>query len=298
MKQTISIVIPAYNEEQVIPKLTNALIHTMKSLSKYEFEVIIVEHGSTDDTFNQLLKARNKDKRIKILRLAKNVGCDGGIIAGLTYASGDAAIVMMADLQDSPDAIPQFIKKWQEGYQVVYAIVTRRPNVMLYKRFGARVFYKIMDILSKGHIPENVSDFRLIDKPVYKAIIAMPEHNKFFRGLVAWSGFRQTGIQIPRAERAAGNPKSDFRTLFRVASNGIISFSNFPLRLPWLFSILFFLGGIIALILANLLISVLLFSFSFLTVLIGIQGEYIERILEETRSRPNFIVQEAYGLKI
>lgn len=298
MKQKISIVIPAYNEEPVIVKLTQALIHTMNANSSYEFEVIVVEHGSTDNTFKELLKARQKDKRIKILRLAKNVGCDGGIVAGLTYATGDAAIVMMADLQDSPTAIPQFIKKWKEGYQVVYAIVTRRTKVKLYKRFGAQVFYRVMDLLSKGLIPENVSDFRLLDKSVYKVIIAMPEHTKFFRGLVAWSGFRQTGIQIARAERVAGEPKSDFRTLFKVATNGILAFSNLPLRIPWFFSFLFFIGGIIALSISKFSISIFLFSFCFITMFLGIQGEYIARILEETRKRPNFIVQETYGLKI
>ncbi|HVA96949.1 MAG TPA: glycosyltransferase family 2 protein [Candidatus Acidoferrales bacterium] len=298
MKQTISIVIPAFNEERVILKLTTALIHAMNALPQFEFETIIVEHGSTDDTFNQLLKARKKDKRIKILKLAKNVGCDGGIIAGLTYATGDAAIVMMADLQDNPNAIPQFIKKWQEGYHVVYAVVTKRPHVKFYKQLGALIFYKIMNYFSNGLMPENVSDFRLMDKSVYRALTAMPEHNKFFRGLVAWSGFRQTGIPVPRAERAAGEPKSDFRTLFKVASNGIISFSNFPLRIPWLFSVLFFLGGVIALLFTNTLISILLFSFAFLMIVMGIQGEYIARIFEETRKRPNFIVQELHGLKI
>src|SRR5882724_6687967 len=287
MKEIISIVVHAFNEEKVIPKLTAALIETMNAIPRYDFEIIIVEHGSTDDTFNQLLKARNKDARIKILKLAKNVGRDGGIIAVLTYASGDAAIVMMADLQDSPDAIPQFIKKWKEGYDVVYAIITKRPNIRLYKRFGAAVFYKVMDALSKGLIPENVSDFRLMDRAVYTAVTALPEHNKFFRGLVAWTGFRQTGIHVARAERAAGEPKSDFKTLFKVASNGILSFSNMPLRLPWLLSLLFFVTGSIVLITGNQLISIILFSFFLFSALMGIQGEYIARILEETRRRAN-----------
>lgn len=298
MKQTISIVIPAFNEEKVIPKLAAALTQTINAIPKYGFEIIVVEHGSTDNTLKELLKARKKDARIKILKLAKNVGCDGGIIAGLTYATGDAAIVMMADLQDNPEMVAKFIKKWEEGYHVVYAIITKRPDSKLYKQVGAIVFYKIMDFLSKGLVPENVSDFRLMDKKVYNVLIAMPEHNKFFRGLVAWTGFRQTGIPIARAERAAGEPKSDLKTLLRVGLNGILAFSNIPLRLPWLFSFFFFLGGVGGFIVGENIVGIILLSFCLFAALMGMQGEYIARILEETRNRPNFIVQETYGIKI
>lgn len=298
MKQTISIIIPAFNESEVVPQLTSALIKIMNAIPKYAFEVIVVEHGSTDNTLETLLKARKKDSRIKILQLAKNVGCDGGIIAGLTYASGDAAVVMMADLQDDPKMIPQFLKKWEEGYDVVYAVIKKRTQVKLYKRMGANIFYKLMDILSKGLIPENVSDFRLLDKDVYKALIAMPEHNKFFRGLVAWSGFRQTGISTIRLERAAGTPKSDLKTLIKVALTGMFSFSNLPLRIPWVLSLIFLIAGIIALFLSNIIVGILLISFALLAGLIGIQGEYMIKILEETRGRPNFIVRESYGVKV
>lgn len=298
MKQTISIVIPAFNESEVVPQLTTALIKIMNAIPKYAFEVIVVEHGSTDNTLEALLKARKIDSRIKILQLAKNVGCDGGIIAGLTYATGDAAVVMMADLQDDPKMIPQFIKKWEEGYDVVYAVIKKRTQVKLYKRMGANIFYKLMDILSKGLIPENVSDFRLLDKDVYKVLIAMPEHNKFFRGLVAWSGFRQTGISTIRLERAAGTPKSDLKTLIKVALTGMFSFSNLPLRIPWVLSLIFLITGLIALFLSNFIVGILLISFALLAGLIGIQGEYMIKILEETRGRPNFIVRESYGVKL
>ncbi len=297
MKKLISIVIPAYNEEEVIPKLTSALVELMDKNSRYNFEVIVVEHGSKDETLRELLIARKKDKRIKIVELAKNVGCDGGIIAGLSNASGNAAVVMMADLQDDPKLISQFIKKWEEGYDVVYAIVTKRPSVKLYKKVGATAFYWLMDILSKGLVPQNVSDYRLMDRKVYRTVVQMPEHNKFFRGLVSWTGFKQTGIKSPRLPRAAGTPKSDLITLIKIASNGALVFSTLPLKLPWLFALLFFLGGLFFSIFSNIILGVFLFSFSFFSILIGIQGEYIARILDESRNRPNFIVRELHGFK-
>lgn len=297
MKKLISVVIPAFNEEEVIQSLSTSLTKIMNSLTRYNFEVIVVEHGSKDNTLKELLKARKKDSRIKIMQLTKNVGCDGGIIAGLTYAKGDAAIVMMADLQDDPNLFPKFIKKWEEGYDIVYAILTKRVNVKFYKKIGAHIFYYLMDIFSKGLVPQNVSDFRLIDKVVYKSIINMPEHNKFFRGLVAWTGFKQIGIPAVRLERAAGTPKSDFKTLFKVGLNGLFSFSNMPLRISWLFLFIFLVGGIISLLLKNITISILLLSFTGISFSIGIQGEYIARILEESKKRPNFIIKNLYGVR-
>lgn len=297
MKKLISIIIPAFNEEEVIPKLSIALSKAMNELSAYTFEVIVVEHGSKDNTLKELLKIRKKDSRIKILQLAKNVGCDGGIIAGLSYAKGDAAIVMMADLQDDTNLFPKLIKKWEEGYDVVYTYITKRIKVKLYKKIGAAVFYYLMDILSKGLVPQNVSDFRLIDKTVYNSVINMPEHNKFFRGLVAWTGFNQIGIPTVRLERAAGTPKSDFKTLFKVGLNGLFSFSNIPLKIPWFLSFIFLVGGLGSLFLTNFMVSILLLSFASVSFLIGIQSEYIIKILEESRKRPNFIVKNSYGIK-
>lgn len=298
MKKLISIVIPAYNEEEVILQLSSELTKIMNIIKNFDFEVIVVEHGSKDKTLEKLLEARRKDKRIKVLQLAKNVGCDGGIIAGLTYAQGSAAVVMMADLQDNPAAIPQFLKKWEEGYDVVYAIITRRIKVKLYKQLGAVVFYKLMDFFSKGLVPQNVSDFRLMDKAVYNTLTSMPEHNKFFRGLVAWTGFKQTGIPVVRLERKVGTPKSDFRTLFKVALNGLVSFSNLPLRMPWFFMVLFLITTAFAYFLSGIFLASLLLSFSLFSAMIGIQGEYISRILEETRKRPNFILKQSYGIKL
>lgn len=298
MKKLISIVIPAFNEEEVIRSLSASLARTMNNLVEYNFEVIVVEHGSGDNTLKELLKARKNDSRIKILQLAKNVGCDEGIIAGLTYARGDAAIVMMADLQDDPKLFSKLIKKWKKGYDVVYTVTTKRTNIKFYKKIGASIFYFLINIFSRGLVPQNVSDFRLIDKTVYKSIIAIPEHNKFFRGLVAWMGFKQIGIPAVRLKRIAGTPKSDLKTLLKVGFNGLFSFSNIPLRISWLFLLIFLIGGVISFVLDNITISILLFSFTIILFTIGIQSEYIIKILEESRRRPNFIIKNVYGIKI
>ncbi|MDP3941914.1 MAG: glycosyltransferase family 2 protein [bacterium] len=295
MKKIINIVIPAFNEELVIQELTRRLSLLMDKLPKYTFEVIVVENASTDDTLKELLRARKKDQRFKILQLSTNYGCDGAIVAGVHYARGDAVIIMMADLQDVPELIPEFLKRWEEGYDIVYGIVKKRVHMGLMRRFGTFLFYKIMSKLSKGLIPENVSDFRLIDRKVYRVILSMPEHNKFFRGLVMWTGYKKIGIPFIRPDRIAGKSKADLPTMLSVALNGIISFSSLPLRISWLIAGLFISGMLISLIVLRFQLSLIFFSLSLVTILISIQNEYIGRILEEVRGRPHFVVQNTYG---
>lgn len=296
MKDLVSIIVPAYNEEEVIPKLCSRLINVIDSLSHLEFEIIIVEGASTDQTFSVLLRERKKDPRIKILQLAKNEGCDGGIIAGLTYAKGDAAIVMMADLQDVPELIPKFIEEWRKGYDNVYGIVKKRIGVPITRKIGTHLFYRIIDFLTKGSVPQNVSDFRLMDKKVYREIIKMSEHNKFFRGLVMWTGYSHIGIPFNRPKRQAGKSKAHFLAVLQVALDGIISFSGFPLRISWVFSILLLIGSVLMLFFNIFNIGIILLVLTFFSLMLSIQGEYIARIFDEVRNRPNFIVSKAYGL--
>lgn len=298
MKDLISIVIPAYNEEAVMEELVFRLTYVLNKLSSFNFEIIIVENGSMDATLVKLLAARKKDKRIKILQLAKNEGCDGAIVAGLTYARGQAAIVMMADLQDIPELIPEFIQKWKSGYEIVYGIVKKRKGVRITRKIGTYIFYKIINFITKGAVPENVSDFRLLDKKVYSVIAHIPEHNKFFRGLVVWTGYRRIGISFDRPKRFAGESKADFSTALSVAINGIIAFSNFPLHIPWIFSIILFMMSVFLYFTNGFFSFLVLFSFSVVFGVLGIQSEYIGRIFEEVRKRPNFIVQNAYGIEV
>lgn len=296
-KKLLSIVVPIYNEEDSLPLLISTLKKISEKLKEYDFEYVMVENGSFDNSFTILNNARKNDKRIKILKLARNFGCDGGIVAGLNYAEGDAAIIMMADLQDDPNLIPKFIDKWHEGYDIVYGIVKKREGIKFTRKVGTYIFYQLMNILSNKLLPPDVSDFRLMDKKVYTVIAKMPEHDKFFRGLSSWTGFKHAGIQFVRPKRAAGVSKADFVTVFNVARNGLFAFSTIPLQIPWFLTIIFLIASLISFIGGLTFYGVIFLLFVIITALIAIQNEYLKRILEETRNRPNFIVDKVYGLK-
>jgi len=309
MKKLVSIVVPAYNEEEVLDELEKRLKQAMETNKNYDFEVVIVENGSWDSSFRKLLLINKEDPRFKIVQLSRNFGCDGGITAGLRYVKGDAAIIMNADLQDPPEMITQFIKNWEEGYDVVYGVIQKRKGVSLIRKILSSIAYKIIYHLTDATIPENASDFRLMDKKVYAVVNRMEEKNKFLRGVIAWTGFKQTGIPFERPPRYAGSPKAGFCTAFNVAINGIFSFSYFPLQIA---TILGFAASIISFILIlvelglylrygqvvpgfTTTIILILFLFGILFSLLGIIGVYIARIYDEVKERPNFIVNDVIG---
>lgn len=300
----ISIVVPVYNEEVVIPELISELKRFAKKTQAYNFEFITVEHGSSDRSFAMLVKNASVDKRFKVLQLAKNVGCDGGLSAGMTHAQGDACVIVMADLQEPIDLITDFIVKWEDGYEIVYGQVKHR-TASWFRNLSSRVFYKLMNFLTEGVFPENVSDFRLMDRKVYEAINAMPEQNKYLRGLVMWTGYRSIGIPFDRKSRAGGVSKADFRTALQVATNGIFSFSYFPLRAVTFIGLLM-TGISFLMILAylylylihgriapgvNTIIILMLFLFGVLFFILGIISEYLARIYEEAKHRPHYLVK-------
>jgi len=311
MKKMISIIIPAYNEEAVIGELKKRLQQIMNQCKNYDFEVIIVENGSADTTFEQLISVHHEDPRFKIVQLSRNFGCDGGITAGLAYAKGDAAVIMNADLQDPPELIPSFIQKWKSGYEIVYGVIQKREGVNVIRRVLSRAAYMIIFKLSNHMIPENASDFRLIDRKVYTIINSLKEKNKFLRGLVVWTGFKQIGVPFERQPRFAGESKADFRTVWHVAMNGIFSFSYFPLKiatfLGFLLSTLTFLMALVEISLYFMygrevpgfttIILVILFCFGMVFLILGIMGTYIERIYDEVKERPNYIVRNEVGVK-
>jgi polyisoprenyl-phosphate glycosyltransferase len=309
MKKIISIVIPAFNEEQGLEELKKQLQLVMNTNNDYDFEVIIVENGSWDNSFGVLKRIHEEDHRFKVLQLSRNFGCDGGITAGMRYARGDALIIMMADLQEPPELVSQFIKKWEEGYDIVYGIVKKRADAGLIRSLGTHFFYKIMYILTDKAFPENVSDFRLMDRKVYLAINSMNERNRLLRGLIAWTGFRQYGIPFERRPRYAGKSTFSYIAVFKLAFNGIFAFSYFPLKLATAFgvivSLLSFLAGIIEIVLYFIygravpgfttIITVILFMFGIVILILGIIGEYISRIYDEVKQRPNFIIRNELG---
>lgn len=308
-KKLISIVIPAYNEEEVLDELKKRLQSMMDNIPRYDFEVIIVENGSFDSTYNKLLKIHAEDSRFKIVQLSRNFRCDGGITAGLQYASGDAVVIMMADLQDPPELVSQFLEKWEEGYDIVYTVVLKRNGTGLARRFFSIMFYKIIGVLTDRTIPENASDFRLIDRRVYETVNRMNERNRMLRGIITWTGFKQYAIDYERPPRFAGESKAAFVQVFKLALDGIFSFSYIPLKLTtylgFIISMLSFIMIIVELALFvfygrevpgfTTLIITTLFLFGMLFMILGIIGEYIARIYDEVKQRPNYIVKKEIG---
>jgi glycosyltransferase involved in cell wall biosynthesis len=310
-KKLISIVIPAYNEEDCVNELARQLTKVMDKLKKYKFEVLIVENGSKDKTWSLLQKIAIADKRFKPIRLSRNFGMDGGITAGLELATGDACVIMTADLQDPPELIIDFAKKWEEGYENIYMVVEKRETSGLLRRFNSRVFYFVADQLTDGLIPKGVSDYRLVDRKVYESVRSMRESNRFVRGLFAWVGYKSVGISRPRPARFGGESKAKLMTVLRLAKHGILSFSDVPLRfITWfgigcsgialttmvIFAILKFIIGTPFAGFATI-VTIILFFFGLLSFMIGILAEYVAMIHSEVKNRPNFIIAEVFNNK-
>lgn len=306
----ISIIIPLYNEEGNVDELYKRLAALFKDQQKYDFEIIAVEHGSSDSTLNKLISINKKDKRLKIVQLSRNFGsADPGILAGLNFAKGDAAVIMMADLQEPIELISEFIDKWEQGFEVVYGVVKKRPDAGVARRTLSVLFYKILNTMTGNIFPENVSDFRLMDKKVYQVVNNMPERNKYLRGIVAWTGFKQTGIPFERVPRFAGKSKADFKTVLGVAANGIFSFSYVPLRMVTLLGFILSAVSFLVIVLQISLFIILgrgapgvstivvltSFLFGMLFLILGVIGEYLARIYDEVKQRPNFIVKDLIG---
>lgn len=307
-KRLISIVIPAYNEEAVVDELARRIKDMVSKNREHEFEVIIVENGSHDMTFTKLQQIHDSDPRFKILQLSRNFGPDGAITAGLRHAKGQACIIMNADLQDPPEVIPEFVKRWEQGYEIVYGIVRKRTEGII-KRALYFIFYRVMNMLTGGLMPKDASDFRLIDRKVYEAVNILNERNRYIRGMIIWTGFRQTGVEFDRAARFAGRSKARLLASLKIALNGIFAFSFFPLRfvtglgfvmsmvsfmLILLFVVRFVLWGRVV---PGLYSTWTLISFLFgvLFLILGVIGEYLARIYDEVKQRPNYIIRDSVG---
>ena len=310
-RKLISFVIPAYNEEECIEKLHAALsILCNKIKTKYDSEIVIVENGSQDLTFEKLNKIRSVDPRVKILKLSRNFGIEGGVTAGLHLAKGDAAVIMCADLEDPPEVVLEFIKKWEEGYQNVYGVVRRRQGTLL-RRINSNIFYYILSKLTAGLIPRSVSDFRLIDRKVYKSVNSMGERARMLRGIVAWVGFKSVGVEFDRGNRVGGESKASTVVVLRLALRGIFAFSYIPLKLATVLGVIISAVSFTALTIYvvkflffgvpfdgfGTIVSLTLMLFGFIFIILGIISEYIAMIFEEVKMRPNYIIEEAIGFE-
>ena len=309
-RKLISIVTPLYNEELNVDELARQLTAMFDENPGYDFEVIAVENGSADRTFEKLMAVRERDPRFKILRLARNFRMDGGLTAGMRYAKGDAAVIMTADLQDPPSLVTDFIAKWAEGYENVYMVVTRREGTGWMRRMNSQLFYWVVNLLTGGAFPKNVSDFRLIDRKVLDVFNSMDERNRMVRGMFYWVGFRGVGIPHERPPRFAGESKADTLKVLELALKGIMSFSTVPLRLITYAGVT--LSGLAFVLLVyevirvlvsgvpfagfGTIMTVMLLMFGFLFTMLGIIAEYIGMIFDEVKQRPNFIVRDEIGL--
>ena len=306
----ISIVIPAYNETDCVHELARRLQGVMAAEPGYDFEVVIVENGSVDDTWDQLLKIHDADPRFKIVQLARNFRMDGGLTAGLAHVSGDAVVLMTADLQDPPELISAFLRKWEEGYENVYMVVSERQGTGPLRTFNSKAFYWLAGKLTDGRIPRNASDFRLVDRKVYETINQMEERNRFVRGLFAWVGFKSIGIEHERPPRFGGVSNAHSLKVLDLAFKGIFAHSYLPLRLititGFVVSALSFLTLIVLAVRFvafgvpfagyGSIVGFTLLLFGILFTMLGVVSEYVGLIYEEVKQRPNFVVRERVGL--
>ena len=308
----ISIVIPMYCEEEVVQECYNRIIEVFKSIENYEYELVCVDDGSKDKTLEILNSIAEKDKNVKIISFSRNFGHQCAVTAGLRYASGDAVVIIDADLQDPPELIPKMIKMWEQGSDVIYGKRKTREGESKFKLLTAKMFYKTLNALSDVYIPKDTGDFRLVDKKIVDVINSLPEHNKFLRGLFSWVGFEQEALEYERKERFAGKTKYPFRKMIRLASDGIISFSTKPLKsvgglgiFSIIISFIILIYSILSFIFkwnsltpgwTSIMITITFFS-GIILLSLWMIGEYIARIYDESKGRPQYIISKKINIK-
>lgn len=309
--QLLSIVIPCYNEEEVISETIRRLRNFCSDLRNLDVELIFVDDGSRDNTRAILKKFAAQTPNVKLIGFARNFGHQIAVTAGIDAANGDAVVLIDADLQDPPEVIHGMIEQWRAGYDVVYGVRTERAGESAFKLATARAFYRFLNLLSDVPIPLDTGDFRLMGRNVVDTLRAMPERDRFVRGMVSWVGFRQVALPYKRAERFAGTSKYPLMKMLRFATDGILSFSTKPLQMSVAFGVtcaaLALLGILYALILRiftniwvegwTALMIAVLFIGGVQLITVGILGEYVGRIYNEIKHRPLYVVQEYFGFE-
>ncbi len=308
----ISVVVPMYYEEEVAKECYDRLVENLKKMQNYEYEIIFVNDGSKDKTLEIIEEIANNDKNVKIISFSRNFGHQAAVTAGIKYVTGDAIVIIDADLQDPPELIPDMIKYWEEGNEVIYGKRKTRKGESAFKLLTAKMFYKTLNALSDVEIPKDTGDFRLVDRKVIDVVNAMPEHNKFLRGLFSWVGFKQVAYEYERKERYAGKTKYPLKKMLKLASDGIMGFSTKPLKLVGglgiftiLLSILILIYSIVSYIFnlnnltagwTSIMVAITLFS-GVQLVSIWIIAEYIARIYDEAKNRPEYIIEKKINIE-
>ena len=307
----VSVVIPMYYEEDVANECYKRLLDIFKKLDEYEYEFIFVNDGSKDRTLSILEEIARIDKNVKVLSFSRNFGHQCAVTAGIKYVTGDAIVIIDADIQDPPELIPEMLKLWKEGNEVIYGKRKTRKGESVFKLLTAKMFYKTLNSLSDVEIPRDTGDFRLVDRKVIDVINSLPEHNKFLRGLFSWVGFKQVPFEYERKERFAGKTKYPLKKMLRLASDGIISFSTKPLKLVGVIGIFSILISFIVLIYTLISYTCMLNQLSAgwtsimvaVTFFAGVQllslwimSEYIGRIYDEAKHRPQYIIDRTINI--
>jgi polyisoprenyl-phosphate glycosyltransferase len=305
----LSIVVPCFNEEEVIFETHRQLVETLTSRSGLEIELIYIDDGSTDNTYHLLEKIQSDDRRVRVISFSRNFGHQIAITAGLAHSAGDAVVIIDADLQDPPEVILRMLDSWEKGAQVVYGVRQERNGETVGKLWTAKTFYRLINYVSDITIPTDTGDFRLMDRSVVEALLSMPERDRFMRGMAAWVGFRQEPLFYSRAPRFAGTTKYPLSKMVRFAADGIVSFSLAPLRiamcLGFITAVLSAIGILYALTMRffthiwvpgwTLLFVTLLFVGGMQMVFLGVLGEYLGRVYGEVKRRPLYLVKARLG---
>ena len=308
----VSVVIPMYYEEEVAEECYKRVKNVLISLKDYEHEILFVNDGSKDKTLEILESIAEKDKQVKVISFSRNFGHQCAVTAGLQYVTGDAIVVIDADLQDPPELIPDMLTLWKQGNEVIYAKRKTREGESKFKLLTAKMFYRILNGLADVEIPADTGDFRLVDREVVDVINSMPEHNKFLRGLFSWVGFKQQPFEYERKERFAGKTKYPLKKMLKLASDGIISFSTKPLKIVGglgiitiFISILLLLYSVISYIFnlnqltpgwTSIMVAITLFS-GVQLLSIWIISEYLARIYDESKKRPQYIISKTINIE-
>jgi len=309
LKQLISIVIPARNEAANLPNVEREVLGLVTSVPDCDFEFLIIDNASSDATGDMAVALCQRDKRWRYMRFSRNFSVEGSITAGYEHARGDAIVVLYSDLQDPPDVIPQFIAKWREGYDVVYGVRTKRPGDPRWRNAAAWLAYRLIAWFSDVPIPADSGDFRLISARVRDALRGFHETNRYMRGMIAWLGFRQTGVPYARRPRVAGHSSAPLTDILLFAFNAITSFSLRPLRLFTLFGFLVLvismILGVIYVVLwmggtappgLTTILVLLLAGIGLNSLGIGILGEYLGRTFSEVKRRPIYVIERSENL--
>jgi dolichol-phosphate mannosyltransferase len=305
----LSVIIPNYNDAVCLEELVHRLRTTLSSIQLEAYEIIFVDDGSRDNSREVILKFGREDQRIKLISLSRNFGHQFAITAGLDYCNGEAVVVMDADLQDPPEVIPEFLEKWREGFDVVYGVRLARPGESRFKKMTAALFYRMLRMLTNTNIPLDSGDFRLLSQRAVRTFRQLRERARFVRGMVSWLGYAQTPVYYYRAPRHAGRSQYHLRKMVKLAVDGILSFSDLPLRVAiWLgfggvsVCLMYLAYAIVLKLLWGTpvrgwasLVAVIIFIGSVQLTLLGLMGQYVGRIYEELKGRPLYVVQELIG---